>query len=110
MKIQMTSVLDVFPKFCSRPLLAVSSTGAPHDGHPALALEGEISSRAESKEIGTADGGKSEPSLMPQNAFDSICSLVSTQQFSICAILCPYPRTASSPLRQLGHYAAKDNL
>lgn len=109
MKIQMTTVLDVFLKFCSRPLLAVSGTGAPQHSRPALALEGEISSRAKSNKIGTADGDEPEPYLMPQNAVDSICSLISTQQLSICGILQPYSRTAS-PLHQLGRCAAEDNL
>ena len=57
----MTTALDVFLKFCSQALLDVSSTGAPHYSHPALALEGEISSHAESNDIGTADGDEPEP-------------------------------------------------
>lgn len=79
LKIQMTTALDVFLKFCSWALLAVSSTGAPHYSH--AALEGEISSRAESDEIGPSDGD--EPGyLMLQNAFESICPLISTHNCS----------------------------
>lgn len=81
MKIQMTTALDVFLKFCSWALLAVSSNGTPHYSHAALALEGEIPSCAGSDEIGTADGD--EPGyLMLQNASESICPLISTHNCS----------------------------
>lgn len=83
----MATVQDVFLTFCSQAHLAVSSMGAPHYSHRTLQLEGEISLRAEGNEISSADGDKTEPHLMPQNAFNSICSLISTQQFSLSAIV-----------------------
>lgn len=107
MKIQMTTTLDVFLKFCSWALLAVSSNGTPHYSHAALALEGEISSCAGSDEIGTTDGDEPGCLMLKMPLRASALSSAHTTDLHLCHS--PYSRTAS-PLHQLGHYAAKDNL